>query len=36
MGLGGKLQELITGQELDEWSDIYLRPYQAMWLTTME
>jgi amylosucrase len=33
MGLTGVLQELITGQELDEWSDIYLKPYQAMWLT---
>ncbi len=32
MGLYGELKELITGQELDEWSDIYLEPYQAMWL----
>ena len=32
IGLSGALQDLITGQELDEWSDIYLEPYQAMWL----
>jgi amylosucrase len=32
MGFRGKVRELITGQELDEWSDIYFRPYQAMWL----
>jgi amylosucrase len=32
MGLTGALTELITGQHLDDRSDIYLEPYQAMWL----
>jgi amylosucrase len=36
MGLSGRLRELITGQELDEWSDIYLEPYQAMWLRRID
>jgi len=33
MGFDGPLIELITGQNLDAWSDIYLEPYQAMWLS---
>ncbi|MDX1412581.1 MAG: alpha-amylase family protein [Candidatus Promineifilaceae bacterium] len=32
MGFRGRLLELISRQELDEWSDIYLDPYQSMWL----
>jgi hypothetical protein len=36
LGLSGMIQDLITGQELDEWSDIYLEPYQAMWLKGLQ
>jgi amylosucrase len=32
LGFGGELQELITTLRLDAWSDIYLEPYQSMWL----
>jgi amylosucrase len=32
MGLSGPLTDLITGQKMDGRSDIYLEPYQAMWL----
>ncbi len=35
LGFDGPLLELIIGQNLDAWSDIYLEPYQAMWLTTL-
>ncbi len=32
LGFWGKLQDLVSGQKLDDWSDIYLQPYQSMWL----
>ncbi len=32
IGLSGGVNDLITGQKLDGRSDIYLEPYQAMWL----
>ncbi|NCF65501.1 MAG: alpha-amylase [Chloroflexi bacterium] len=36
LGFDGPLVELIIDQNLDAWSDIYLEPYQAMWLTEDE
>ena len=34
LGFGGMLEDLISTRNLDAWSDIYLEPYQPMWLTT--
>ncbi len=36
IGLTGALTDLITGQKLDGRSDLYLEPYQAMWLKTLQ
>ncbi len=32
MGFSGPMKELISAKGLDAWSDIYLEPYQFMWL----
>ena len=32
MGFIGPLEELISSYDLDAWSDLYLEPYQSMWL----
>lgn len=32
LGFGGNLQDLVSGLRLDGWSDIYLQPYQSIWL----
>jgi amylosucrase len=36
MGFGGVLVDRINGRTLDPYADIYLEPYQALWLETME
>jgi amylosucrase len=36
MGFGGALVDRVNGRTLDPYSDIYLEPYQALWLEILD